>query len=419
MKIQLITIGNELLNGKTQDKNAHWLAKFCYEKNVDLEKNHIIPDSEEAMKKALEEAWEDADLVLTSGGLGPTKDDLTKPIVAKFFHRELVESEQALKTVHKNYEKSQREYNPKIGYSRVPEGFEAVYNRVGYAPGLCFSENKKMIAVLPGVPSEFKSMFKEEIYPKAKSLFHDGQGLVKHVTVKTWKIPEAKIFHSLCPGLWEDLEEFGQVSSLPHPLGVDIGVVIEAPDQKGLEEVERKVLDAFTKSPLKEHIWHVGPETVEEVIVREAADKKITIGFAESCTGGLCADRITNIAGSSEVFLGSVIAYANSVKEGVLNLSPSTLRKFGAVSKETAWEMAQGARNALGADLVVTTTGIAGPGGGSKEKPVGTIGIGYSSERDCASDLYHFPEREREDMKFVFGQAALFTMLEQIRLYNK
>lgn len=417
MKIQLITIGNELLNGKIQDKNAFWLAKFCYERGLELAKNHIIPDSEEAFKKAMDEAWEDADLVVTSGGLGPTKDDMTKVMAGGFFHRQLSENPQALDVAKRNYEKSQREYNPKLGYSIIPEDFSAVYNAVGFAPGLLFEQDHKMLAVLPGVPAEFKRMFTDEIFPLAKERFHNGAGLMKHVIVKTKRVPEASIFYKLCPTLWEDLEEFGQVSSLPHPMGVDIGVSIEAPNRQKLEAIEKKVLETIYSTPLKEHIWHVGPESLEEVIVKRAGEKNMTIGFAESCTGGLCASRVTDVAGSSKVFLGSVVSYANSAKENILNVNESTLKKYGAVSKETAWEMAQGARRALGADLVVTTTGVAGPGGGSEEKPVGTVGIGYSSERDCASELYHFPNRERTDMKFVFSQAALFTMLEQIELF--
>lgn len=419
MKIQLITIGNELLNGKIRDKNAYWLAKFCHEHNLAFQKNHIIPDDADAFNKAMAQAWEDADLVVTSGGLGPTKDDLTKAMIAKFFDKELVESDQAMDIVKRNYQKSNREYNPQQEYSKIPQDFEAVYNETGYAPGLLFVDQKKMAAVLPGVPSEFNHMFTEEIFPRAKEFLSVKAGLIKHVIVKTWRAPEAKIFNSICPGLWEELEVYGQVSSLPHSLGVDIGVRVEGPDEKKLSEIERKILEVVNASALKEYIWHIGKESLEEVIVARAKEKNMTIGFAESCTGGLCASRITDVPGCSDVFIGSIVSYSNSAKESVLNLNASTLEKYGAVSKETAWEMAQGARNALGADLVVTTTGIAGPGGGSAEKPVGTVAIGYSSERDCASDLHCFTKRERLDMKQVFSQIALFTMLEQIELFER
>ncbi|MEX0798232.1 MAG: nicotinamide-nucleotide amidohydrolase family protein [Bacteriovoracaceae bacterium] len=417
MKIQLITIGNELLNGKIQDRNAYWLARFCHEHDLDLIKNDIIPDNEYAFMKAFKGAWQDADLVVTSGGLGPTKDDLTKGMLARFFDKNLVESKQALEVTKKNYAKSKREYNPELQYSKIPEGFTAVYNKAGYAPGLFYQENRKMAAALPGVPVEFKTMFMEEILKKLKESFPKSSHIKKHVIVKTWRAPEAKIFNSLCPGLWEDLERFGEVSSLPNPLGVDIGVSITASDQPELEMREQSVRDAVLNSALKDFIWHIGKESLEEVIVKKALEKNMTLGFAESCTGGLCASRITDIPGSSRVFAGSVVAYSNRVKEKILNVNASTLEKYGAVSSETAWEMAQGARSVLEADLVVTTTGVAGPGGGSAEKPVGTVGVGYSSQRDCAGNLHHFPEMDREDLKRIFSQIALITLLEQVELY--
>ena len=413
MKIQLITIGNELLNGKIQDKNAYWLARFCHEHDLELTKNQIIPDSEAAFMLAMDEAWRDADLVVTSGGLGPTKDDLTKPLTAKYFKRALKESAQALEVAQRNYAQKNREYNPAMEYSKIPEGFEAIYNAAGYAPGLVFKSDDKMLAVLPGVPAEFNRMFTEEIYPRANALFGDSSSLKKHVIVKTWRMPEAKIFTSLCPGLWEKLETFGQVSSLPHPLGVDIGVVVEAADEKGLALLEQEVIETVFATPLKEHIWHVGPESIEEIIVAKASAKNLTIGFAESCTGGLCASRITDVAGSSAVIYGSIVSYSNSVKNGVLNVSESILNTVGPVSEECALEMAKGAGEVLGVNIAVSTTGLAGPGGDGNH-PAGTVGIGVSSAKGSSSKMHHFPEMERVDMKRVFSQIALYTLLEEI-----
>lgn len=413
MKIQLITIGNELLNGKIQDKNAYWLARFCHEHSLELTKNQIIPDSEAAFMLAMEEAWRDADLVVTSGGLGPTKDDLTKPLAAKYFKRALKESAQALEVAQRNYAQKNREYNPAMEYSKIPEGFEAIYNAAGYAPGLVFKNDDKMLAVLPGVPAEFNRMFTEEIYPRANALFGDSSSLKKHVIVKTWRMPEAKIFTSLCPGLWEKLESFGQVSSLPHPLGVDIGVMVEAPDKKGLALLEQEVIETVFATPLKEFIWHVGSESIEEVIVAKASAKNLTIGFAESCTGGLCASRITDVAGSSAVIYGSIVSYANSVKNNVLNVSESILNTVGPVSEECALEMAKGAREVLGVNIAVSTTGLAGPGVDGNY-PVGTVGIGVSSAKGSSVKMHHFPEMERMDMKRVFSQIALYTLLEEI-----
>lgn len=419
MKIQLITIGNELLNGKIRDKNAFWLARFCYEHNIELSKNHIIPDCPQAFAEAMRQAWSAGDLIVTSGGLGPTKDDLTKELAGSFFKKELKENKSALEIAIKNYSKSKREYDPALEYSKIPEDFEAIYNAAGYAPGLSYQSEQKMLAVLPGVPSEFSRMFREEIYPKANSyLKSEEENFQKHIIVKTRGVPEAKIFNNLCPGLWEKLEAYGQVSSLPHVQGVDIGVFAQAKSQEELLLKEEKVIELIQATELNEHIWHIGNESLEEVIIQRAKEKKITIGFAESCTGGLLASRITDISGSSSVFLGSVIAYHNDVKMGVLKVKEDTLKNHGAVSSETAFEMATGAKAALGADIVVTTTGIAGPGGATPGKPVGTIGIGFCHKDDSSGELFHFPEQERVDMKFLFSQAALFKMLELIDSLN-
>src|SRR5690554_558292 len=257
MKIQLLTIGNELLNGKVQDKNTYWLAQFCHQRNWDFLKNHTIPDDESAFMLALGEAWKDADLVITSGGLGPTPDDLTKDLAAKFFGKKLVHTEEALRVVEKNYGKSERVYNPNLRYSHIPEGFEAIYNAVGYAPGLAYTEGKKMLAILPGVPSEFRRMIAEEVHPRAVSLFPRERELSQHVILRTWRAPEAKIFNSIAPTLWDQLAVFGEVSSLPMSMGVDIGVKIKASTQEQLHHLEKQIVDTANAAGLKEYIWHV------------------------------------------------------------------------------------------------------------------------------------------------------------------
>jgi nicotinamide-nucleotide amidase len=415
MKIQLIIIGNELLNGKIQDQNTKFLAKLAHKFHLELTKVHIIQDDEDAFSKIIASAWEESDLVITSGGLGPTKDDITKDMLAKFFHRELIEDSNALKIVSKQYQEKQREYNSKLHYQFIPEDFSVIYNKVGFAPGLKFVEKNKMIVSLPGVPHEYQTMLEEEVFPEFLK-YHKPKIFQKHVVVRTYKIPEAKIFYKVAPKLWEELKMFGEVSSLPHAYGVDIGVKIKADEEDELQSIENEIIHVIKNTELSEFIWHIGEESLEEVIIKEASDKNLTFGFAESCTGGLCASRITDISGSSSVFWGSVVSYANEVKMKSLNVKADTLKSHGAVSSETAHEMAIGAKEHLGVDIAITTTGIAGPGGGSKDKPVGTVGIGWASRDKAGSEVFHL-NGNREQLKLRFSQVALFTLLEKIREY--
>jgi nicotinamide-nucleotide amidase len=418
MKIQLIIIGSELLNGKIQDKNAAWLAKFAFKNHFTLDQVHIIPDNEEKFKQVIQLATKEADLVITSGGLGPTLDDLTKKMLSNYFQKTFVFNADALAITQKHYERYQREYDQnKFDYHMLPEGFTPIHNPVGFAPGFQFQyEKHKLIASAPGVPAEFQGMVESEIIPSFLKIAKKQSVYKKHVIVKTWGIPESKIFKVIAPTLWEDLEKIGSVSSLPHLGGVDIGVEIKASTLDDLEVLYDKALKLITDTDLKESIWHIGPESLEEVIIQKANDKNLKIGFAESCTGGLCASRITDISGSSSVFWGSIVSYSNEVKINTLGVNPQTLNSFGAVSLETAKEMAMGARKNLKVDIAVTTTGIAGPNGGSKEKPVGTVGIGFSYKNENSSEMFYFAGN-REQLKYRFSQAALFKLLEIINHY--
>lgn len=414
MNIKLILIGNELLNGKIKDLNTHTLAKFCRKHHLTLAKVEIVPDDEDSLRHAISNESKHFDIILTSGGLGPTLDDKTKNILATTFNKEIVFNQQAQDIALSHYQRTNREFNAdKIKYGHIPTDFQALYNPTGYAPGLFYSlGDDKFIAALPGVPSEFESMLNESIKPHIKT----SNFLRKQITIKTQKVPEAVIFHKLCPELWNELERFGEVSSLPHYGGVDIGVIIESQSQSELEKKEKEILSLIHNSAVKEHIWHIGPQSIEEVIIDSAKKKGLTFAFAESCTGGLLSHRITNIAGSSAVLLGGVVSYANEVKEKTLHVQHSTLSTTGAVSIETAKEMAQGLLKVTGADITISTTGIAGPGGGSEEKPVGCVCIGWATKDQSNATKYQF-KGNREDLKMRFSQYALFELLNKINHY--
>lgn len=258
----------------------------------------------------------------------------------------------------------------------------------------------------PGVPNEFKAMMDEEFYPLIKKIFGTMLKENLQTIIRTEGIPEEKIFGELCPNLWSELEKFGKVSSLPHIVGIDI--IVSYHGSKRLDLEIKKVIDS---TPLSKHVWHWGPEQLSELVLKKAIEKKLTFSFAESCTGGLTSSKITDFSGSSAAFLGSVVSYSNDAKMEILGVDPQTLKNFGAVSVETAIEMATGAREKFNTDIAISITGIAGPTGGSEEKPVGTVVIGFATKVSTGAKSYVMPG-DRLRKKDRFSERALLTLLE-------
>lgn len=372
MNISYITIGEELLNGKTKDANTFTLSQLTQKYDFKLIRSIAIPDKKEFILKAIE-TCKDSDCIILSGGLGPTKDDITDDVLIEKFGNK---------------------------YSEIT-------NHNGVAKGLYFK--KQNIIATPGVPLEFKMMLEKEVF----NLLELKNKKNHQVIFKTYKMGEWKIFNELCPNLWEDLERFGKVSCLPVIAGVNIGV--------SLFDINKKEeLIQFVKSTkLNDLIWYIGNESLEEVIIKKAKDKNLKIGFAESCTGGLLASKITDVPGSSSAFWGSIVSYSNEVKMRALNVKEETLKKYGAVSLEVAKEMAIGAKEKMNLDIAIATTGIAGPGGGSEEKPVGTVCIGVATSEKTESFKFEFIKNkefkgDREMLKERFAKAALYKLLENI-----
>lgn len=413
MKADLIIIGNELLNGKIHDLNTQILATSLLKKGIKLRKSQIIPDDVENFGMLVDQIKTHSQLLFISGGLGPTKDDTTKNMLAEYFNLELVENEAAFNIAKAHYDRDQRQYDKELThYHLLPREFTPLFNPIGYAPGIfCEQDSDFKIFALPGVPQELEKMLEDVIVP---NYLNRPNKYIEHVTYRTWGVPESKIFSHYCPELWDQLSPFGKVSSLPHTTGVDIGVTIEESSQSELKMTKDKIHHLISQSDIYKKVWHQGHESLEEVLIVEAKEKKLTIGLAESCTGGLCASRITDIAGSSAIFYGSIVSYANEVKKKSLDVSAEVLENFGAVSVETAQSMAFGAKEKLGVDIAVTTTGIAGPGGGSPIKPVGTVAIGVAYKKVVKADLYHL-HGDRKTLKKRFSDLALMTLLKTIR----
>jgi len=414
MKIGLLIIGNEILEGKISDANTRQLSLFLKEHQLELLTSLTVTDQESTIHLGLKTLFSLCDVVVTSGGLGPTKDDLTKEAIASFLGRKISYSDSSYEIALKNYERFKRPFAGKEhGYCYLPEGFVALENSTGFAPGLFAEHLGKYLICGPGVPKEFKSLLEDHFMNLVVSKFPPSSDLFASVTVRTMKVPEEKIFGEVDSTLWDKLAAFGNVSSLPTTMGVDIGVKIKATNEIDLEEKKKKVLEIFDQSPIKPSIWQIGNLSLEEYIVNLANKKNITYGFAESCTGGLCSHRVTNISGSSQTFLGSVVSYAESVKHKLLNVDTATLKNHGVVSLQTAGEMSSGLSQQLKARIAVSITGIAGPSGGTPEKPVGTACFGVTNNRKTHTHTAHFPG-DREQLKLRFSQAALYYLLEEL-----
>ncbi len=414
MRIGLLIIGNEILEGKITDANTRQLSQFLRSINLELEMSLTVRDDLQAIHQSLDTLFTICDVVVTSGGLGPTKDDITKDALGSYFNRPLRFSEAAFQVANKNYERFQRVFPGKDhGYCFLPEGFVPLNNSTGFAPCFLTQEKNKFIISGPGVPWEFKSLLEDHFVEKIQNYFPQTTEVIESFVVKTKGIPEEKIFKEVDPSLWDKLSAFGTVSSLPNVMGVEISIKVIAKNSDEMEQQKKQLKSLFMSSPLLPNIWQFGSLSLEEYIVNLANKKNITYSFAESCTGGLCAHRVTAVSGSSQSFLGSVVSYAISAKEQILEVKPQTISTFGVVSEEVAREMSQGAAKKFGAHIAISITGVAGPMGGTKETPVGTACLGITHQGVTKSlKIQLFGDREQ--LKLRFSQAVLYGLLEEL-----
>lgn len=416
MKTGFLIIGSEVLDGKISDSNNKILAEFLREYHLEVNEALVVRDERDAIIRALKILFSNNDLVVTSGGLGPTKDDITKETIASFLGRKILYSEEALKISDENYKRFDRIFPGKDhGYSYLPENFIPLSNSTGFAPGFYTQFDNKILFSGPGVPREFSSMLHDHLSLLLKE--KSGNTFLKHVIARTRNVPEEKIFNEVDPGLWDKLEAYGDVSSLPILMGVDIGVKIKSDSLEESARKEQELLSIFKNSPIAPNIWSYGREAIEDKIVRTANLKKLRYGFAESASGGLCSHRMTGVPGSSFSFMGSVICYDESIKENILGVRKETLALYTAVSPETAKEMAEGLLKKFNLDIAISITGYAGPGGGTKECPVGTVCIGRAVRGKKTSSETFRLKGDRDILKQRFSQAALYALLDEVEKF--
>ncbi|GAB4327337.1 MAG: competence/damage-inducible protein A [Flammeovirgaceae bacterium] len=379
---EVLTIGDEILYGQITDTNSQWIGEELSKIGVNIIRKTSVGDDKVQILKALQEAESRASIILTTGGLGPTKDDITKNTFAEYFGVGMTMRNEVLENIKELFRQRGRELTQlNEMQALVPENAEVIMNLVGTAPGMWFMKNGKVFVSMPGVPHEMKKMMTDTILPKIQKTFKTPH--IYHKSVKTIGIAESKLAKTI--EAWEDalpshiklayLPRLGQVRLRLTCIGENLNAL-----QAEAEELVQKL-----KPLIGEYIFAYEDEEIEVTIGKLLKDRKETLAVAESCTGGMVSNLITNVAGCSTYFVGGIVAYSNDVKISQLGVKKETLDTYGAVSEQTAMEMAEGIRKRLKTTYGIATTGIAGPDGGTPTKPVGTIWIGFSSEKETVA----------------------------------
>jgi nicotinamide-nucleotide amidase len=410
-QVELITIGDELLLGFTLDTNAAHISRVLAAKGIEIVRRTTVGDEADKIAVAVREALERTGAVITTGGLGPTSDDLTKPSIARIFGREMKLDE----SIAAELEKRWRARFPTSVFpatnrtqAEIPEGARILTNRHGSAPGIWLEDERgRWVAMMPGVPREMRGMLAEEVLSAIEARAGSVGTVVLSGTLRTTGIAESAIAELLGPNFLGDAQtEEGSLplAYLPGVSGVDLRVTV-----KGLppERARMLVSDAILKlkSRVGAYAYGEGDADLAAVVLDRCRELKLTLAVAESCTGGMLGERLTNIPGSSDVFLGGVIAYHNDVKKQLLGVTADALENHGAVSEQVALQMAAGIRERTGAEVGVSVTGIAGPGGATPEKPVGLIWVAVNAS-DAKARRFHVGG-DRAEIRQRAAQAAL------------
>lgn len=406
MQAALLAIGDEITGGLTIDTNSGFVAERLRAIGIEPVAGFNVPDDQEAIVRAFRRALEDADLAISTGGLGPTADDLTTTCVARLAGRSLVLHEPSLRKMEQGFRARGIEMtlnNRK--QAMLPEGSTILPNAIGTAPGfICPLEiegKQKQIVCMPGVPKEMRRMVDDSLVPWLQEL-RPGRRFVTRV-FSTFGLPESTL-DELLVGVVDPVEaRLAFRAAFPK---VQARITVEGGADEDLHG-RLDLLERRVRERLGDHLYATADEDLAETVGMLLRERNLTLAVAESCTGGLIGHRITEVPGSSAYFLLGVIAYANEAKQGLLGVRGETLQQWGAVSTQTAEEMAHGVRVAANADLGISTTGIAGPGGGTPDKPVGTVCIGLAWRDGLWSRRYDLGERARDWIKGVAAQTAL------------
>jgi nicotinamide-nucleotide amidase len=402
MRAEIITIGDELLYGHIQDTNSSFIGERLTGEGIEVVFKTSVGDDINRITEALDVARIRAEVIIASGGLGPTQDDLTKKAVVKAFKRNLIFHQEILKQIEESFRKRGRPM-PKVNQNQalIPQGAKVLSNHRGVAPGIFIEDGKTLFFAVPGVPAEMKWMVENEVLPALRE--RKPPNFILHRKLKTTGISESAIYEEIEKLI--DPKDEVKVAFLPGYLGVDIRLTAQSEDERQaqakIDELDQKIREA-----LGEYVYATGNHTLEEVVGRLLSERKQTIAVAESCTGGLIGAKITSVSGSSEYFERGVVTYSNQAKTQLLNVPSEIIEKHGAVSGEVAILMAEGVRKLARTDYGLSVTGVAGPTGGTPQKPVGLVFVGFAHENDSFARKFTFGE-DRNVNRERAAQAAL------------
>lgn len=385
-KAILISIGDEILFGQTLDTNSHWISGELDSLGIRVMKKITIGDTREEILHYLEESENLADIVLVTGGLGPTNDDLTKPCLVEYFDTHLVRNEEMLDNIKRLFEKVGREMSDlNEQQADLPANCTPIPNLLGTAPGMWFERNEKVIVSMPGVPYEMKRMMTETILPKIKKMFTGDD--IYHRMIRTIGIPESVLAQKIKD--WEDnLPNHIKLAYLPTMGSVKLRLTTSGENEATKKEVQDQIDQVLPQ--IEKYVYGFDDEEIEEAIGRMLQEKGLKLAVAESCTGGFLSHKITSVPGSSAWFHGGFVPYSNELKNDQLKVDSKIIQEHGAVSEPVVLALAENVKKVFNADVAVSISGIAGPSGGTKEKPIGTVWIGYSDKDKTVAKKFQF-----------------------------
>lgn len=402
LNIEIINTGSELMLGYVLNTHQQWLCREFFQRGWQVSRQVAIADTAPEIQGAVREAMTRAQLIVATGGLGPTSDDRTRDLIADLLGRKLAEQPEIVAHIEAFFGRRKRRMPESVRVqAQVPEGATVLMNQHGTAPGLALDYPGGLLVMLPGPPRELRPMFVQQVVPLLEARFGKPAAYACCV-LKTTGIGESFVEEKIAPQLQGLVGRGLEIGYCARVGEVDVRFVARGPEAAQLVgEAE-----GITRTELKGFIYGKDPEQLDSVMVRMLKERGKTLALAESCTGGFIANRITNVPGASEIFLGGVVSYSNAAKTTFLGVKTETLAEHGAVSEPVAREMAEGARLRSGADFAIAVTGIAGPGGGTPEKPAGTVFLALAGP-DGTEAKRMLNEFDRETFKYVTSQQAL------------
>ncbi|MBA7543859.1 putative competence-damage inducible protein [subsurface metagenome] len=404
MKAEIISIGSEILRGQITDTNANFIAKKLVELGIDLEHISVVSDNPESLLSSLKLAFQRSDLIITTGGLGPTEDDITYQTIARALNLKLIKYPEAEKNLKKFLKKINRTISPgNLKQVYLPEGAKIINNQYGTAPAMILEKDNKIICSFPGVPHEMKNLIEEYLIPYLKEKFPPSM-IKKSKTLKITGLGESSV-NELIRDYMNKQTDF-TFGIYANPEDIQVQVTTQAPTEKEVEKLLQSSVNQLTKM-LGNYVFGNDEETIEEVVGNLLRTKKLKVAVAESCTGGMLGEMITRIPGSSEYFQGGVISYNAKVKEGLLKVPTEVLKKYGEVSEQVARLMAEGVRINCHSDIGISITGIAGPGGATEKKKVGLVYMALTDDEKTITQKHQ-----------LFGSRQLIRLRASRRALN-